>query len=45
MRVPEHRLVGVLDVTETCSAGRYAAMAHAEIDGLLDDGAAGVTEA
>jgi tRNA dimethylallyltransferase len=28
----EHRLVGVLPVDETCSAGRYAALAHAEID-------------
>jgi tRNA dimethylallyltransferase len=31
----EHRLVGVLPVTETCSAGRYAQMAHAEIDAAL----------
>jgi len=36
----EHRLVSVLDVTETCSAGRYAALAHAEIDGLRAAGAA-----
>lgn len=35
----EHRLVGVLDVTDTCTAGRYARMAHAEIDGLLAEGA------
>lgn len=35
----EHRLVGVLPVTDTCSAGRYAQMAHAEIDGLLAAGA------
>jgi len=34
----EHRLVGVLEVTETASAGRYAALAHAEIDGLLAEG-------
>jgi tRNA dimethylallyltransferase len=31
----EHRLVGVLDVAETCSAGRYARLAHAEVDGVL----------
>jgi tRNA dimethylallyltransferase len=29
---PGHRLVGVLPVTETFSAGRYAQMAHEEID-------------
>lgn len=34
----EHRLVSFLPVTETFSAGQYAARAHAEIDGLLDDG-------
>lgn len=34
----EHRLVGVLPVHETCSAGRYAQMAHAEIDGALARG-------
>jgi tRNA dimethylallyltransferase len=34
----EHRLLGVFAVTETASAGRYAALAHAEIDGLLADG-------
>ena len=34
----DHRLVGVLPVTETCSAGRYAQMAHAEIDAALDRG-------
>lgn len=28
----EHRLVGVLPLTETFSAGRYAQLAHAEID-------------
>jgi tRNA dimethylallyltransferase len=31
----EHRLVSVLDVTDECSAGRYARLAHSEIDGLL----------
>ncbi len=35
----EHRLVGFVPVTETCSAGRYAELAHAEIDGLLAEGA------
>lgn len=34
----EHRLVGVLALTETASAGRYAALAHAEIDALLVQG-------
>jgi tRNA dimethylallyltransferase len=34
----EHRMLGILDVTESCSAGRFAALAHAEIDGLLADG-------
>lgn len=34
----DHRLVGVLPVTETCSAARYARMAHAEIDGILASG-------
>ncbi|WP_372791457.1 tRNA (adenosine(37)-N6)-dimethylallyltransferase MiaA [Paraconexibacter sp.] len=34
----EHRLVGVLPVQETCSAARYARMAHAEIDGILAAG-------
>ena len=34
----EHRLVGVLPVTETCSAGRYARMAHEEIDSALAAG-------
>jgi tRNA dimethylallyltransferase len=37
-RALEHRLVGVADVTETFSAGRYAALAHAEIDALLAAG-------
>lgn len=36
----DHRLVGVLPVTETCSAGRFAALAHAEIDGILAAGGA-----
>jgi tRNA dimethylallyltransferase len=35
----EHRLVAFLPVTESCSAGAYARLAHAEIDGLLDEGA------
>ena len=34
----EHRLVGFVDVTETFSAGTYARLAHAEIDGLLAAG-------
>ncbi len=34
----EHRLVSVLPITETCSAGRFAGMAHAEIDGALAAG-------
>jgi tRNA dimethylallyltransferase len=34
----EHRLVGVVPVTETFSAGAYAARAHAEVDGLLAAG-------
>ena len=35
----EHRLVAFVPVTETCSAGAYARLAHAEIDGLLAEGA------
>jgi tRNA dimethylallyltransferase len=35
----EHRLVGFLPVTDSCSAGAYARLAHAEIDGLLAEGA------
>ena len=31
----EHRLVGILPVTDACSAGRYAELAHAEIDAAL----------
>jgi tRNA dimethylallyltransferase len=34
----EHRLVSFVDVTETFSAGRYAPLAHAEIDALLAEG-------
>ncbi len=34
----EHRLVGVVPVTEAFSAGAYAPRAHAEIDGLLAAG-------
>lgn len=36
--VLEHRLVAVLPVTESCSAGRFAALAHAEIDAALTNG-------
>ena len=35
----EHRLVAFVPVTETFSAGRYAELAHREIDGLLAEGA------
>lgn len=38
-RALEHRLISILPVGEGFSAGRYAAMAHAEIDGLLAEGA------
>jgi tRNA dimethylallyltransferase len=34
----EHRLLGFLPVDATFSAGHYAELAHAEIDGLLDAG-------
>jgi len=34
----EHRLVGIADVTEEFSAGRYAELARSEIDGLLGEG-------
>ncbi len=34
----EHRLVGFLPVSETFSAGRYAQLAHAEIDAALAAG-------
>ena len=32
----EHRLVGIVDTHEEFSAGRYAELAHREIDGLLE---------
>jgi tRNA dimethylallyltransferase len=35
----EHRLVSFLPVDRTFSAGEYAKLAHAEIDGLLSEGA------
>jgi tRNA dimethylallyltransferase len=34
----EHRLVSFVPVTETFSAGQYAALAHPEIDAALDGG-------
>jgi tRNA dimethylallyltransferase len=34
----EHRLISVLPVDATFSAGQYADLAHAEIDGLLAEG-------
>jgi tRNA dimethylallyltransferase len=34
----EHRLLGILDVGERFSAGAYARLAHAEIDGLIAAG-------
>lgn len=34
----DHRLVGIAEVTEEFSAGRYADLAHREIDGLLGQG-------
>jgi tRNA dimethylallyltransferase len=34
----EHRLVGFVEVGEEFSAGRFAALVHAEIDGLLAEG-------
>ena len=34
----EHRLVGVVGAEEEFSAGRFAALAHAEIDGALEAG-------
>lgn len=34
----EHRLLSFVDPGEEFSAGRYAELAHAEIDALLDDG-------
>ncbi len=35
-RALEHRLVGIADVTDEFSAGRFAELAHREIDALLD---------
>jgi len=35
LRELEHRLVSFLDITESFSAGRYAQLAHAEIDSLV----------
>jgi len=35
----EHRLISFLPVDASFSAGQYAELAHAEIDGLLDSGA------
>jgi tRNA dimethylallyltransferase len=35
----EHRLISFLPVDASFSAGQYAELAHAEIDGLLDTGA------
>jgi tRNA dimethylallyltransferase len=34
----EHRLVGFVEVTDTFSAGEFAALAHAEIDSAIDSG-------
>jgi tRNA dimethylallyltransferase len=34
----EHRLLSCVSAAETFSAGRYAALAHGEIDGLLAEG-------
>jgi len=34
----EHRLISILPVTESFSAGRFAALAHREIDAALADG-------
>ena len=34
----EHRLISCVQVEEEFSAGRFAELAHAEIDGLLDSG-------
>jgi tRNA dimethylallyltransferase len=34
----EHRLQGIVEVSEEFSAGRFAELAHAEIDSLLDAG-------
>ncbi len=37
-RLLEHRLLGILAVQDSCSAGSYAQLAHAEIDALLAAG-------
>lgn len=37
-RLLEHRLIGILEVSESFSAGRYAQLAHREIDSLLAQG-------
>jgi tRNA dimethylallyltransferase len=34
----EHRLIGIAKLDEEFSAGRFAKLAHAEIDGLLEEG-------
>jgi tRNA dimethylallyltransferase len=34
----EHRLLGIAELDEEFSAGRFAKLAHAEIDGLLEHG-------
>ncbi|MDQ2676099.1 MAG: tRNA (adenosine(37)-N6)-dimethylallyltransferase MiaA, partial [Actinomycetota bacterium] len=34
----EHRLVGIAEVSEEFSAGRFATLAHREIDTLLEEG-------
>ena len=34
----EHRLIGFVDLSEEMSAGVYAEIAHAEIDGLIEGG-------
>lgn len=34
----DHRLLGIVGVDEEFSAGRFASLAHAEIDSLLDQG-------
>jgi len=34
----EHRLLSFVPITETFSAGQFAALAHAEIDAALDEG-------
>lgn len=34
----EHRLIGILEVSDSFSAGRYAQLAHTQIDDLLAEG-------